>query len=165
MPARQAIRRARAQDAAELARLEQRAFGPPRDRPWSRDQLREELAHRAPGAPGRDAWVFQAPTGALIGYALFSNLGAEAELLRLAVDPEARRCGVAARLLRCGLRSLSRGGCLECFLEVREDNGAALGLYRGAGFSSCGRRPGYYPDGCAALLLRKSLKAETGKGA
>ena len=44
------------------------------------------------------------------------------------------------------------------FLEVGEDNPAAIALYRAAGFGQVGRRPGYYrrkdTGRIAALIMR-----------
>jgi Acetyltransferases len=39
---------------------------------------------------------------------------------------------------------LEASGAQSLFLEVAEDNAAALGLYRSLGFVEVGRRPGYY---------------------
>jgi|TARA_B100001964_G_C14071093_1_gene525917 ribosomal-protein-alanine N-acetyltransferase len=50
-------------------------------------------------------------------------------------------------------------GAGELFLEVAEDNGAALALYAGAGFVQVGRRQGYYQGAGgarAALVLRSN---------
>ena len=42
------------------------------------------------------------------------------------------------------------------WLEVREDNRAAQGFYRGLGFCEAGRRRGYYRDtGEDAVLMAK----------
>ena len=64
----------------------------------------------------------------------------ENEILNLAVDPAARRRGVARRLLQTALaREKSRW-----FLEVRESNRAAIELYLTMGFVQYGRRATYY---------------------
>ncbi len=64
----------------------------------------------------------------------------EREILNLAVAPDQRRRGIARRLLQEEL--LRAGG--EWYLEVRESNAAAIGLYASVGFKIAGRRPGYY---------------------
>ncbi len=65
----------------------------------------------------------------------------EREILNLAVAPDQRRRGIARQLLQEELRA---GGAW--YLEVRESNAAAIGLYTSAGFKIAGRRPGYYHD-------------------
>jgi ribosomal-protein-alanine acetyltransferase len=64
----------------------------------------------------------------------------EHEILNLAVDPSARRQGVARALLSNFLER-AKGAA---FLEVRASNSAALALYRAAGFTMAGERKGYY---------------------
>lgn len=85
------------------------------------------------------------------GFALFREAAGEAELLTLATDPAARRQGLAARALAEGLARLRETGIGRVFLEVAEDNDAALALYRAAGFTDCGRRKGYYPRAGGAV--------------
>jgi [ribosomal protein S18]-alanine N-acetyltransferase len=69
--------------------------------------------------------------------------GGENEVLNLAVDPVARRRGVAKALLAQAFGAIP--GCW--FLEVRESNAVAIGLYQSLGFVAAGTRPGYYSDG------------------
>jgi len=58
----------------------------------------------------------------------------EVELAHLIVDPDRRRQGLG-RLLVAGLVDAARGtGLASCFLRVRPDNAAAMGLYRSTGF-------------------------------
>jgi ribosomal protein S18 acetylase RimI-like enzyme len=64
----------------------------------------------------------------------------EREILNLAVDPSARRRGVARALLQV---ELGRGKN-QWFLEVRESNFRAIKLYESAGFRVAGRRESYY---------------------
>ncbi len=124
--------------------------------PWSARDFRAFLADST-------CFVELAHHGmALAGFALFRVASGEAELLTLAVAPDARRQGHARRLLAQGLEKARRRGAERCFLEVAESNGAALALYRAAGFAEVGRRKGYYRHhGLAsmdALVLEASLK-------
>jgi ribosomal-protein-alanine N-acetyltransferase len=95
------------------------------------------------------------------GFILLRTVADEAEILTLAVRPEARRRGLGARLVREGGTAAAAQGATRLFLEVADDNAAALALYVGAGFSEAGRRPGYYarPDGVRqdALILALNL--------
>jgi [ribosomal protein S18]-alanine N-acetyltransferase len=74
----------------------------------------------------------------------------EIEVLNLAVQPTFRRRGVAKALLG----RLPKG---DVFLEVRESNLAARGLYQAAGFHEVGLRRGYYqnpPEGAIVMRLQ-----------
>lgn len=118
-----------------------------------------------------DAGAFQAlldQTGVFVveepaGFILLRAVADEAEILTLAVRPAERRQGLGARLVRDGGTSAAARGATKLFLEVAEDNAAALALYARAGFVEAGRRPGYYarPGGGRrdALLLALNLTA------
>ena len=58
----------------------------------------------------------------------------EAEILTVVVDPSARRNGCGQRLLGAHLSRLAALGVTTVFLEVEEENVAALALYRRFGF-------------------------------
>jgi ribosomal-protein-alanine N-acetyltransferase len=111
---------------------------------WSADDLR---------LPGRRCWVADSPAG-VRGVLLASvAVEGESEILTLAVDPRARRQGIASALLRALLRE--RPGPI--FLEVRPSNTAARQLYQRLGFEVVGRRPGYYshpPEDAVAMRLQ-----------
>lgn len=77
-----------------------------------------------------------------------------AELNRIVVAPRARRRGVARALLAAAGDRLPAG---ECWLEVAQDNAAALGFYRAEGFVEVGRRPRYYPGGVAAVIMKREV--------
>ena len=95
------------------------------------------------------------------GFILLRTVADEAEILTLAVHPKARRRGLGTRLVREGVAGAAAQGATRLFLEVADDNAAALALYARAGFSEAGRRPGYYarPDGGRqdALILALNL--------
>jgi len=79
----------------------------------------------------------------------------EAELLRIGVEPAARRAGLARRLLGASEAALRAAGIARCFLEVRADNAPARALYEACGWVAHGRRARYYPDGDDAVLYCK----------
>lgn len=132
-----------------LARLHARCFSAPR--PWSAAEFGTLLS-------GPGVFVLGDAQGILLGRAL----AGEAELLTLAVDPAARRRGLARRLLAAFEEEARARGADDAFLEVAAGNAAALSLYAGAGYVRAGRRRNYYqqPDGTPddALVLRKPLK-------
>jgi ribosomal-protein-alanine N-acetyltransferase len=82
----------------------------------------------------------------------------EAELLRLAVDPQARREGLGGSLLAHSEKCLRRMGVDTLFLEVRVSNRPAVNLYRGQGWTFQGIRKAYYRDGEDAALYRKEIR-------
>lgn len=93
-------------------------------------------------------------------YAIVAVGGREADLLNVAVVPESRREGIASLLLNYVIaRIADRADNL--FLEVRESNSAAIGLYENLGFNQVGVRPNYYPARQGredALILARSLE-------
>jgi ribosomal-protein-alanine N-acetyltransferase len=97
------------------------------------------------------------------GFILMRAVADEAEILTLAVRPEARGRGQGALLVAEGVAGAGARGADQVFLEVAEDNAPARQLYARTGFVESGRRPGYYsrPDGSrvAALLFTLNLSA------
>ncbi|MEY4983454.1 MAG: hypothetical protein RIR62_1720 [Pseudomonadota bacterium] len=124
----------------DLARLHARCFTLPR--PWSAAEFAGFLS---------DPLAFLLVEGDA-GFLLGRAVAGEAELLTLAVAPEARRRGLGRRLVARFLYQARLRGAGKAFLEVAATNPAARGLYAGAGFAESGRRRGYYrgPDGAVA---------------
>lgn len=93
------------------------------------------------------------------GFLLWRRAADEAEILTLAVRPQARRRGVGGRLLDGCVTRAAAAGVRRLFLEVAEDNAAALGLYGSRGFVQSGRRSAYYSklDGSRADALILAL--------
>ncbi|HUP22060.1 MAG TPA: GNAT family N-acetyltransferase [Thermoanaerobaculia bacterium] len=151
------VRRGGDVDLAACAELETASF----PTPWTLAMLRAALDREAlllvccgpPGSSGSST----TPDGSPLGYALLTMTPPEAELLRLAVRPEARTHGVASSLLariRCALRT---DRVTSLYLEVRSDNVAAIGLYDKWRFERVAVRRGYYADGVDAVVLRWRL--------
>ena len=142
------LRRAGAEDAGALARLEASAFADP----WSLDLLSREL-----DLASCRCWVLPAADGTLVAYATYRVAANEAELLRIAVAPGARRTGVGEGLFRDTLDRLGEEGFREVHLEVRSDNLPGRALYEKVGFEEAGSRRRYYRDGTDAILYRLRL--------
>jgi len=102
-----------------------------------------------------DAALGETLAGAMVLF--FRRDSDRARIYSLAVAPQARRRGIARRLLAYAEAESRRRGMKGVVLEVREDNSAALALYRAAGFQAIGRRLNYYEDGGAAARLGKIL--------
>ncbi|MGB7270766.1 MAG: ribosomal protein S18-alanine N-acetyltransferase [Albidovulum sp.] len=132
---------------AEMAEIHQAAFTTPR--PWHAAEFAQMLASPL-------CYVATAPGGFAIGRCIAD----EAELLTIAVRPDARRKGAGRQLLQAILTQAKTRGAEALFLEVADGNNAAIGLYLGSGFRLEGRRPAYYNGGAApidALIFRKPL--------
>ena len=127
----------------ELAALHAKCFTTPR--PWSASEFASFQS---------TAFTLTHPMGFLLG----RTIADEAELLTLAVDPAARRQGVARGLVQGFKARCAKEGADSLFLEVAADNPAALALYLSEGFAEAGLRRNYYrrPDGSSldALVLR-----------
>lgn len=99
--------------------------------------------------------------GLATAFTLCRAAGPEVELLLIAVDPRQRRSGLGRLMLETACRDAWRRGAGEVFLEVRENNLSARGLYQKAGFVDIGRRADYYAGSegmrFAAITMRRQL--------
>ena len=118
--------------------------------PWTERGFLDELDH----SESRLLIARRDATGEPVGFLAARRCIDEAEIVRVVVDPSERQRGVATQLLIEAIRLLTIEGVHELFLEVREDNSAALGLYRKFSFRVLKQRPNYTPDGCTALVLK-----------
>jgi len=122
--------------AEEIAALHAKLFSPA----WDANAIRGLLEH--PAATSLIA-VAGSPK-AIIGFVIGQLAADEAEILSIGVEPNWQRAGVAAGLLQGLSRAARRGDAKRIFLDVAEDNEAALALYRKLGFLEAGRRKRYY---------------------
>lgn len=124
--------------------------------PWSERQLSAQLNHARNHCFG----LFE--LNQLVGFAVFSTVLDEAELLQIAIVPEQQGRGLAAELLSQSIRILQQADITRFMLEVRASNVAAIRLYEKFGFSEDGRRKGYYPTaGGREDAVLMSLSAES----
>jgi len=121
----------------DLARLERACFAAP----WSAAALAEEL-----DGPHGVFRVAVDDAGGVLGYVGMHHLVDEGFIANLAVDPAARRQGVARALLEDLAAYGAAQGLYRITLEVRVSNAPAIALYEGAGYVRDGVRPGFYRD-------------------
>jgi len=145
------LRPAQSSDVAEIVRIERTSFADP----WSEESFRRILE----GQAAIFHVVAAPPENAVVGYIIAFSVGADAELLNVAVHPDYRGRGFAGQMLDAVLIQLDGIGVRTAFLEVRESNRAALALYGSRGFKEIGRRRNYYRRPVEdALVMRLQLE-------
>ena len=92
-------------------------------------------------------------SGKIIGYALALLHKRWAKLYSLGVLKEHRSEGIASTLLTQLSEQLKMQENERILLEVRVDNPNAIALYERHGFLPIRRTPGFYKDGCDALIM------------
>lgn len=146
------VSNAGAEAAAVLAELHRLSF----DAPWTEQSFLSLVT--LPGAVATIAEDRSEP----LGFLLTRQAVDEAEIITIAIRPEARRRGVARALLDHQLAELLAGGVTQVFLEVAESNHPARALYESLGFREAGRRRGYYKRAGGsvedAILLKRLLR-------
>lgn len=121
---------------------------------WKEAEIAEMLL-----TSGTRAWVARLvePVGMLITRSQFE----QAEILTIGVLEEARGAGVAKEMMKKAHKKLVDSDVKKIFLEVAENNLAAIALYKGLGYAESGRRAAYYKqeDGTRtdALVMSKTL--------
>lgn len=128
----------------ELARIHTASFTTPR--PWRADEFTDLLRDPA-------NFLIAGEDGFILGRTILD----EAELLTLAVAPEARQRGIGAKLLSAFETAAQERGAATAFLEVASNNTPALALYHRAEWQDAGRRRNYYAAGLDAVVMRKVL--------
>ena len=131
----------------ELERLERICFS----RPWSKRMLGEELENQCAAF-----LVAEDENGTVLGYAGLLVMLDEGYITNVAVFPEYRRLGVAAKIIDVYMNFAAANDLAFLTLEVRPSNAAAIALYRRFGFEEVGRRKNYYdlPKEDALILTR-----------
>ena len=119
----------------EVAELERICFSVP----WSRNMLAEELDNLLSAF-----LVALDDNDKVVGYAGVQIILDEGYITNVAVRPECRRQGIAAKLLQVFLDFAKANKLAFLTLEVRASNYDAIALYGSRGFRSVGRRKNYY---------------------
>ena len=118
-----------------VAALERACFS----EPWSAAVLAEELDNLLSAF-----LVALDDNDKVVGYAGVQIILDEGYITNVAVRPECRRQGIAAKLLQVFLDFAKANKLAFLTLEVRASNYDAIALYGSRGFRSVGRRKNYY---------------------
>lgn len=119
---------------------------------------REYEALFAVDAPGRVALVAFEESNVSAGFVIARCGEDEWEIENVVVDLKLRRKGIGRLLIQELIRQAQDRDATDVFLEVRESNVAARGLYATLGFKEAGRRRAYYQNPEEdALVLRVVL--------
>lgn len=122
--------------------------------PWTRGNFTDSLN------AGHVAVVMREHDDVL-GYAVLMPLPQEVELLNITIAPERQGSGLGRRLLQQICVDAKAQGAERMFLEVRESNHPARGLYSRSGFDEVGVRKNYYAtvgnQRENAILMAKTL--------
>lgn len=140
------IEPAETRDAKDLARIHAQSFY----RGWPTTDFVSFLEDR-----NTPAYIACDAKRRIAGFALIRTVADEAELLTIAVEPRWRGRGVGRALMDAVFADLMLSPARRMFLEVDEQNSAAIRLYEKLGFATVSSRKGYYPrpDGSAATAL------------
>lgn len=131
---------------AAVADLEKLCFS----EPWSEKSVASELENPL------SLWLVAAEGEKVQGYVGSQSVLGEADMMNLAVVPEARRRGIGEKLVLALVDALRAKEVHSLTLEVRASNEGAKALYEKLGFMEVGKRPNYYVKPKEdALILRK----------
>lgn len=130
----------------QIAQLEQACFSSP----WTTNMLTDALFDTQ-----ASFIVAEDEEGNVLGYAGLHVIVDEGYIDNVAVEPDARRHGVASALLDVFCR-FGEANLAFLSLEVRASNAAAIGLYEKHGFAQVGLRKNYYekPKEDAVIMTR-----------
>lgn len=121
-------------DYHHMARIHAANF----ERGWSAEAIRELIEES-----GAEAFISET-TSSKTGFVLIRCAADECEILTIAVEATHKRMGIGSQLLMHVAEYAARVGMRTIFLEVAEDNLAAIGLYNAAGYAEKARRKAYY---------------------
>jgi len=139
------------EDLPAVLDLESRTYSTP----WSEQIFRDELA-----ADGRTYVKAVAASGVLAGYAGLMEVGEEAHITTVVVDPEFRGAGIDTRLMLRLVSAALEAGARSLTLEVRVSNAAAQALYRRFGMAPVGVRKAYYVDEDALIMWAHEIDSD-----
>ena len=101
----------------------------------------------------------------MLGYVGLHHVLDEATLNLVYIQADLRGQGLGRQLLDFVLNQLTHRGIRHVFLEVRQANAAALGLYQQAGFETLIVRPRYYQNPVDdAVIMQKLLSRSEKEG-
>lgn len=135
---------------ASVAELERLCFSTP----ISQKNLESILL----GGIGAGFVCIETKSGTVAAYGGVMVAADEAQVLNVATHPGFRKMGLGRAIVNTIINHARSSGAEFITLEVRENNSAAIALYKSFDFYEVGRLKKYYKDPCEdALILKKEL--------
>jgi ribosomal-protein-alanine N-acetyltransferase len=151
------LRAFRSSDLEAAFQLDQHCF--PQGIAYSLEELRQFVTARSAFAIVAERT--REPAGVIAGFLVAGHSRwrrpKSAQIVTIDVASDARRTGVATRLMDAAEAHYFQIGCTSVCLEVAVDNTGAQEFYRRRGFSTVGLRRGYYNGRLDALSMSKVL--------
>jgi len=126
----------------DIAEIEKQSFV----NPWTKEMLLDS----AKNAAVKFKVLIENKTVA--GYYIISTSADETEVLDIAVDPKFRKRSFGQAMLADIKKESNNKKSRVIFLEVRQNNNAAINLYKSFGFKEIGVRKKYYKNEDALVL-------------
>lgn len=121
-------------DLEQVSEIEKEVFSIP----WSLEAFQDSLLLK------HTIYLVAAEGDKVLGYCGMYHVMNEGEIVNVAVAPEFRRQQVAKKLLEFLFFESVKREIDSFFLEVRESNAPAIGLYESFGFEQVGIRKNFY---------------------
>lgn len=134
------ILKIREEGSALISELHSNAFRNSAEQNWSDQAFKEMFSVK-----GTVCYLIKRDELPL-GFGFIRQVAGEAEIITFCILPNECKNGYATLLLEWIIKDLQRQSIKRLFLEVRENNDAALGLYKKCSFDTIGRRKGYYSN-------------------
>jgi ribosomal-protein-alanine N-acetyltransferase len=147
---RLSVRPPQVSDARALAEAELVCFSDP----WPVQFFLSETL-----ADGRFNRLLVDPDGKLVAYLFCAWQYLNLHVLKVATLPEHRRGGLAKKLMAFAEEHARQTSGETLFLEVRDSNSPAIGLYEALDYDRSGTRFNYYQDGEDAVIMTKRVQA------
>lgn len=128
------IRKMEKKDSAQVADIEKKNFSVP----WSEKSFLEAIEKE------NNIYIVAEENGCVLGYVGGWSIFGELNITNVCVDQQYRRSGIAERLMQHIIDEARKNNCDIFFLEVRESNEAAIGLYEKMNFKKIGVRKNFY---------------------
>lgn len=93
----------------------------------------------------------------VIGFIIYWILFDQGELVKICVDENYARRGLAQQMLDQMIKDFKNAECFVCTLEVRKSNFKAISLYEKYGFEYVLTKKAYYSNGEDALYMMKGV--------
>lgn len=137
------IRRMKSADLPRVVEIERACFG----ERWTLASFQNELSNTA------STYFVALIDGEIIGYAGYWLILEESHVTTIGIDPRHQRKGYGELMMLDLIAHAAQAGAKWITLEVRATNVAAQKMYEKFGFSSLGRRKGYYQDNNEDALI------------